>query len=91
VDFVERDLNHVDLDTEMKGIDVIFHLAGQPGVRRSWGSEFRVSGRGIRAATGSRASTGLEDGLRRQNDWVVPTPRGIGVLICWQWRARLDP
>lgn len=38
--FVEADLTEVDLHTLLSDIDVVFHLAGQPGVRRSWGSEF---------------------------------------------------
>lgn len=37
---VEADLNEVDLDQLLDGIEVIFHLAGQPGVRASWGAEF---------------------------------------------------
>lgn len=37
---LEVDLNIADLDELLDGIDVIFHLAGQPGVRASWGSEF---------------------------------------------------
>ncbi|RZT18925.1 nucleoside-diphosphate-sugar epimerase [Mycobacterium sp. BK558] len=39
-DFVHGDLNSVDLVQLLDGIDVVFHLAGQPGVRSSWGSEF---------------------------------------------------
>ena len=38
--FVEADLNIVDLDDLLDGVEVVFHLAGQPGVRASWGSEF---------------------------------------------------
>ncbi|MDT5066238.1 MAG: hypothetical protein QOK02_2393 [Mycobacterium sp.] len=38
--FVEGDLNVIDLDSVLDGVDVIFHLAGQPGVRSSWGKEF---------------------------------------------------
>jgi nucleoside-diphosphate-sugar epimerase len=38
--FVEADLNAVDLRTLLAGTEVVFHLAGQPGVRSSWGSEF---------------------------------------------------
>jgi UDP-glucuronate 4-epimerase len=38
--FVEGDLNVIDLDSVLDGVDVIFHLAGQPGVRSSWGTEF---------------------------------------------------
>ncbi|BBY49378.1 putative UDP-glucose epimerase YtcB [Mycolicibacterium arabiense] len=40
VKFVEADLNEVDLRGVLDGVDVIFHLAGQPGVRSSWGDEF---------------------------------------------------
>ena len=39
---VEADLNVVDLDGLLDGIELIFHLAGQPGVRASWGSEFQT-------------------------------------------------
>lgn len=38
--FVEADLNAVDLMPLLDGIDVVFHLAGQPGVRASWGDTF---------------------------------------------------
>ena len=37
--FLPADLNEVDLDI-LDDVDVIFHQAGQPGVRSSWGSEF---------------------------------------------------
>jgi nucleoside-diphosphate-sugar epimerase len=40
VKFIEGDLNVVELDSLLDGIDVVFHLAGQPGVRSSWGSDF---------------------------------------------------
>lgn len=38
--FVKGDLNDVDLSRLLDGVEVVFHLAGQPGVRSSWGSEF---------------------------------------------------
>ena len=38
--FIEGDLNKVDLTSILDGVDAIFHLAGQPGVRSSWGSGF---------------------------------------------------
>jgi UDP-glucuronate 4-epimerase len=34
------DLVSVDADTLLAGADVVFHLAGEPGVRASWGSRF---------------------------------------------------
>jgi UDP-glucuronate 4-epimerase len=37
---VEADLNEVDLAELLSDIEVVFHQAGQPGVRASWGQEF---------------------------------------------------
>ena len=39
---VEGNLREVDLGEVLEGVDVVFHLAAQPGVRRSWGQEFAV-------------------------------------------------
>jgi nucleoside-diphosphate-sugar epimerase len=39
---VEEDLNACDLQALIDGADVIYHLAGQPGVRSSWGREFDI-------------------------------------------------
>lgn len=36
------DVATVDLEPLLEGVDVIFHLAGQPGVRASWGEDFRL-------------------------------------------------
>lgn len=38
--FVEMDLARADLAPVVADADVIFHQAGQPGVRASWGKEF---------------------------------------------------
>ncbi|MEA2684172.1 MAG: hypothetical protein QOK05_2500 [Chloroflexota bacterium] len=40
-DFIEADLLSDDLRERLRGVDVVFHLAGQPGVRASWGVSFR--------------------------------------------------
>ena len=40
--FVEADLVTADLDRLVTGIDVIFHQAGQAGVRASWGVDFQI-------------------------------------------------
>lgn len=37
---VEEDLFETELDALLEGVDVIFHQAGQPGVRPSWGNSF---------------------------------------------------
>lgn len=40
-EFIEGDLATIDLDRILSaGIEKVVHLAGQPGVRLSWGSEF---------------------------------------------------
>jgi UDP-glucuronate 4-epimerase len=39
---VEGDLNELDAADLLDGADVVFHLAGQPGVRASWGEEFDI-------------------------------------------------
>lgn len=38
--FVEGDLNTSDLASLLTGVDVVYHLAAQPGVRPSWGKNF---------------------------------------------------
>lgn len=40
--FVHGDLNEVDLPSTLRDVEAVFHLAGQPGVRGSWGSNFAV-------------------------------------------------
>jgi predicted glycosyltransferase/nucleoside-diphosphate-sugar epimerase len=37
---VEDDLNTVELDPLVESAEWVFHLAGQPGVRDSWGAQF---------------------------------------------------
>lgn len=39
-EFVQEDLLEADLDRLLEGVEVVYHQAGQPGVRASWGSEF---------------------------------------------------
>lgn len=39
-DVIEADLLAADLDALLDGIDVVFHQAAQPGVRKSWSSDF---------------------------------------------------
>ncbi len=42
LEFVEDDLTIADLDDLLDGVDGVFHLAAQPGVRDSWGNEFEI-------------------------------------------------
>jgi nucleoside-diphosphate-sugar epimerase len=38
--FVAGDLLNLDLKSLLRDVEVVYHLAGQPGVRSSWGKEF---------------------------------------------------
>jgi UDP-glucuronate 4-epimerase len=40
--FVHEDLNSIDLTSMLSDVEIIFHEAGQPGVRKSWGADFSV-------------------------------------------------
>lgn len=40
--FIEGDLVEMDLASTIEGIDVVYHLAAQPGVRASWGETFEA-------------------------------------------------
>jgi nucleoside-diphosphate-sugar epimerase len=40
--FVCGDINDVDLVELLEGVQVVYHLAGQPGVQTSWGASFAV-------------------------------------------------
>jgi UDP-glucuronate 4-epimerase len=39
---VREDLNTTNLASLFDGVDVVFHQAGQPGVRKSWGQDFET-------------------------------------------------
>jgi nucleoside-diphosphate-sugar epimerase len=39
-ELIEGDLETIDLEPLLDGVDTVYHLAGQPGVRSSWGEEF---------------------------------------------------
>lgn len=40
--FFEKDLNQVSWDTLLNGVDIVYHIAGVPGVRTSWGQDFTL-------------------------------------------------
>jgi UDP-glucuronate 4-epimerase len=42
LDVLEADVLEMDLDTLLDGVDGVFHLAGQPGVRASFGPDFEL-------------------------------------------------
>ena len=39
-ELIEGNLTELDAELLLDGVDTVFHLAGQPGVRASWGDEF---------------------------------------------------
>lgn len=38
---ISKDLLHIDWSEILKDVDIVYHLAGIPGVRSSWGHDFR--------------------------------------------------
>jgi len=42
LEFIQDDLARADPELLLDGIDGVFHLAAQPGVRGSWGREFEI-------------------------------------------------
>ena len=42
LDVVEADLADMPLEPLLASVDGVFHLAGQPGVRASWGDGFEL-------------------------------------------------
>lgn len=63
-DFVEADLAQADLSPLLDGVDGIFHLAAQPGVRGSWGESFSVYVRDNILVTQRLVEAAAESGLR---------------------------
>jgi UDP-glucuronate 4-epimerase len=50
-ELVEADLAEAELDPLLEGVDGVFHLAAQPGVRGSWGDTFAIYARDNLVAT----------------------------------------
>jgi nucleoside-diphosphate-sugar epimerase len=63
--FHEEDLRTADLAPFVGGSDVVFHLAGQPGVRDSWGSGFNAYVEHNVAATQRLLDAAVGAGLHR--------------------------
>jgi len=40
--FLQADILKLDLNSIIKDVDYVFHEAAQPGVRKSWGKEFKI-------------------------------------------------
>lgn len=40
--FIEEDLSEIDLHKILSGVKTVYHMAAQPGVRKSWGENFRI-------------------------------------------------
>ncbi|MBN2205818.1 MAG: NAD-dependent epimerase/dehydratase family protein [Candidatus Aminicenantes bacterium] len=65
-EFIEADLNDLDLTALVGRVEVVFHLAAQAGVRTSWGRSFSVYLRdNIQATQGLLEAAKGAPGLRR--------------------------
>src|SRR5450432_649221 len=63
--FEHADINTVVLSELLSDIEVVFHLAGQPGVRASWGQEFDIYLQSNIAATQKLLEAARAVGVRR--------------------------
>jgi UDP-glucuronate 4-epimerase len=61
---VEADLASMAIDELLEGVDGVFHLAAQPGVRGSWGETFAVYARDNLVATQRTFEAAAARGLR---------------------------
>jgi UDP-glucuronate 4-epimerase len=64
LDVIELDLETADLDRLIGGADRVFHLAGQPGVRKSFGSTFELYVRRNVLVTARVFETAARHGIR---------------------------
>jgi nucleoside-diphosphate-sugar epimerase len=65
LEFRRLDLTCDRLDPVLGGIDVVYHLAAQPGVRPSWGEDFDIYARRNLVATQRLLEASLRAGLAR--------------------------
>jgi nucleoside-diphosphate-sugar epimerase len=65
LEFRRLDLTCDALDPALAGVDVVYHLAAQPGVRPSWGEEFDVYARRNLVATQRLLEASLRAGIAR--------------------------
>ena len=65
LEFRRIDLTCDELDSVVEGVDVVYHLAGQPGVRPSWGEEFELYAQRNVVATQRLLEATLRGGARR--------------------------
>jgi UDP-glucuronate 4-epimerase len=64
-EFRQVDLHDEPLERHLEGADVVFHLAGQPGVRASWDGGFTDHCRDNILATQSLLEAAVRSGVRR--------------------------
>ena len=62
---IEADLRTMDLEALLTGIDYVFHLAAQAGVRTSWGNSFRSYVEHNVLATQRLLEAALKSGVQR--------------------------
>jgi nucleoside-diphosphate-sugar epimerase len=74
VEFKRADLACDELDSLLRGVDVVYHLAGQPGVRPSWGEEFVLYAQRNLVATQRLLEATLRTGGAR---WVFASSSSV--------------
>jgi nucleoside-diphosphate-sugar epimerase len=74
--FHAEDLNTAPLKERLDGADHVFHLAGQPGVRKSWGADF-----GIYTRANVEATQALLEAARAVSDTTGGRPTTLKKLV----------
>lgn len=64
LEVLDLDLEHAELDALLTGADGVFHLAGQPGVRTSFGADFDLYVRRNVLASGRLFEAAARQGVR---------------------------
>ena len=65
LEFRRLDIAREGLDPVLRGVDVVYHLAAQPGVRSSWGEDFEAYSRRNLVATQRLLEASLRSGPAR--------------------------
>ena len=81
---VQGDLNELDLEPLLADVEVVYHQAGQPGVRASWGREFTRYTRDGGLATHTLADARYAFPLREDGDDASIAPLLCAGLIGWR-------
>jgi UDP-glucose 4-epimerase len=89
--FVEADLADADLHPLLDGVEMVFHIAGQPGVRDSWGEKFAGYARNNVLATERLLNASVDVDLKRFLFAGSSSVYGDSPAMPWSEEVRPQP